>query len=61
MMPAITKAFILLAFPPGETGQFDWSEEFVEPGLESMESVSIDFVKFMTGGTRCTFRLKASP
>ncbi|MDD5266806.1 MAG: IS21 family transposase [Methylococcales bacterium] len=30
--PAITKAFIPLAFPPGETCQFDWSEEFVELG-----------------------------
>jgi len=32
MTPAITKAFIPLAFPPGETCQFDWSEEFVELG-----------------------------
>ena len=30
--PAITKAFISLVFPPGETCQFDWSEEFVELG-----------------------------
>jgi transposase len=30
--PAATKAFIPLAFPPGETCQFDWSEEFVELG-----------------------------
>jgi hypothetical protein len=32
MTPAATKAFIPLAFPPGETCQFDWSEEFVELG-----------------------------
>jgi transposase len=32
MTPASTKAFIPLAFPPGETCQFDWSEEFVELG-----------------------------
>jgi transposase len=32
MTPTITKAFISLAFPPGETCQFDWSEEFVELG-----------------------------
>ncbi|MGV1080866.1 MAG: IS21 family transposase [Candidatus Nanopelagicales bacterium] len=31
-IPAATKAFIPLAFPPGETCQFDWSEEFVELG-----------------------------
>ncbi|WP_333874579.1 hypothetical protein [Methylobacter sp.] len=30
--PALTKVFIPLAFPPGETCQFDWSEEFVELG-----------------------------
>ena len=30
--PAATKAFIPLAFPPGETCQFDWSEELVELG-----------------------------
>lgn len=30
--PSITGAFIPLAFPPGETGQFDWSEELVELG-----------------------------
>ena len=30
--PATTKAFIPLDFPPGETCQFDWSEEFVELG-----------------------------
>ncbi|MDP2753149.1 MAG: hypothetical protein Q8P40_02025 [Nitrospirota bacterium] len=30
--PSATKAFIPLAFPPGETCQFDWSEEFVELG-----------------------------
>jgi transposase len=32
MTPAVTKAFIPLAFPPGESCQFDWSEEFVELG-----------------------------
>ena len=32
MTPAATKTFISLAFPPGETCQFDWSEEFVELG-----------------------------
>jgi transposase len=30
MTPAATKPFIPLAFPPGETCQFDWSEELVE-------------------------------
>jgi len=30
--PAATKAFIPLAFPAGETCQFDWSEETVELG-----------------------------
>jgi transposase len=30
--PSATKAFIPLAFPPGETCQFDWSEECVELG-----------------------------
>lgn len=30
--PSATKAFIPLAFPPGETCQLDWSEEFVELG-----------------------------
>ena len=30
--PAVTKAFIPLVFPPGETCQFDWSEELVELG-----------------------------
>ena len=29
---AVTQAFIPLAFPPGETCQFDWSEETVELG-----------------------------
>jgi transposase len=30
--PAITQAFVPLAFPPGETCQFDWSQEEVELG-----------------------------
>jgi transposase len=30
--PVSTKAFIPLVFPPGETCQFDWSEEVVELG-----------------------------
>lgn len=30
--PAVAKAFIPLAFPPGKTCQFDWSEELVELG-----------------------------
>lgn len=30
--PAVTGAFVPLAFPPGETGQFDWSYEEVELG-----------------------------
>lgn len=30
--PAVTQAFVPLAFPPGETGQFDWSHEQVELG-----------------------------
>jgi transposase len=30
--PAVTQAFVPLAFPPGETGQFDWSQEEVELG-----------------------------
>jgi transposase len=30
--PAVTHAFVPLAFPPGETGQFDWSHEEVELG-----------------------------
>lgn len=30
--PAITQAFVPLAFPPGETCQFDWSHEEVEWG-----------------------------
>ena len=30
--PAIKQAFIPLAFPPGETCQFDWSQETVELG-----------------------------
>jgi transposase len=30
--PAVTQAFVPLAFPPGETGQFDWSHEEVELG-----------------------------
>ncbi|MBK5962780.1 hypothetical protein CCR95_01370, partial [Thiocystis minor] len=30
--PAITQAFVPLAFPPGETCQFDWSHEEVELG-----------------------------
>jgi transposase len=30
--PASAKAFIPLVFPPGETCQFDWSEEIVELG-----------------------------
>jgi transposase len=32
MSPVATKAFIPLAFPPGETCQFDWCEEFVKLG-----------------------------
>jgi hypothetical protein len=30
--PAVTQAFVPLAFPPGETCQFDWSHEEVELG-----------------------------
>lgn len=30
--PAATQAFVPPAFPPGETGQFDWSHEQVELG-----------------------------
>lgn len=30
--PAVTQAFVPLVFPPGETGQFDWSHEEVELG-----------------------------
>ena len=31
-VPKITQAFVLLIFPPGETGQFDWSHETVVLG-----------------------------
>lgn len=30
--PGVTQAFVPLAFPPGETAQFDWSHEDVELG-----------------------------
>jgi transposase len=30
--PAVTQAFVPLAFPPGETCQFDWSHEEVTLG-----------------------------
>ncbi len=30
--PKVTQAFVPLAFPPGETGQFDWSHETVVLG-----------------------------
>jgi transposase len=30
--PTVTQAFVPLAFPPGETCQFDWSHEEVELG-----------------------------
>ena len=33
--PGVTQAFVPLSFPPGETGQFDWSHEEVELGGRS--------------------------